>query len=90
MRPALMMDRDAVAAFLDEVFPQIHHGGPGPVVESVGPLSATMRLPYHERHLRPGGTVSGPTLAWLVDVSFYLLLLGKLNGFIIHRVLFSC
>ena len=25
------------------------------MVESVGPLSATMRLPYHERHLRPAG-----------------------------------
>jgi acyl-coenzyme A thioesterase PaaI-like protein len=28
-----VMSRDAVAAYLDEVFPQIHHGGPGPVVD---------------------------------------------------------
>ena len=38
-----------------------------------------MRLPADERHLRPGGTISGPTLMWLTDLSFYLLLLGRLG-----------
>ncbi|MGX7709260.1 PaaI family thioesterase [Methylobacterium sp. Gmos1] len=77
--PSLMMDRDAVAAFLDEVFPQIHHGGPGPVVESVGPLTATMRLPYHERHLRPGGTLSGPAMMGLADVALYVAILAQIG-----------
>jgi uncharacterized protein (TIGR00369 family) len=79
MPSALKMDRDAVAAFLDEVFPQIHHGGRGPVVESVGPLTATMRLPYHERHLRPGGTLSGPAMMGLADVALYVAILAQIG-----------
>ena len=31
------------------------------------------------RNLRPGGTVSGPTLMAMVDFGFYLLLLGRLG-----------
>jgi uncharacterized protein (TIGR00369 family) len=76
---ALKMDRDAVSAFLDEVFPQIHHGGPGPVIESVGPMTATMRLPYHERHLRPGGTLSGPAMMGLADVALYVAILAQIG-----------
>ncbi len=77
--PAPMMDRAAVSAFLDEMFPQIHHGGPGPVVESVGPMTATMRLPYHERHLRPGGTISGPAMMGLADVALYVAILAQIG-----------
>lgn len=79
MSPAPVMDRDAVAAFLDDVFPQIHHGGPGPVVEGVGPMSATLRLPYHERHLRPGGTISGPAMMGLADVALYVAILAQVG-----------
>lgn len=79
MPPEPVMSREAVCAFLDEVFPQIHHGGPGPVVEAVGPLSATMRLPYHERHLRPGGTISGPAMMGLADVALYVAVLASLG-----------
>ncbi|RVU14441.1 PaaI family thioesterase [Methylobacterium oryzihabitans] len=74
-----VMSRDAVAAYLDEVFPQIHHGGPGPVVAAVGPMSAVLRLPYHDRHVRPGGTLSGPAMMMLADVAFYVALLVQLG-----------
>ncbi|MEH3144218.1 MAG: PaaI family thioesterase [Methylobacterium frigidaeris] len=74
-----VMSRDAVAAYLDEVFPQIHHGGPGPVVVAVGPMTATLRLPYHDRHVRPGGTLSGPAMMMLADVAFYVALLAQLG-----------
>ncbi|WP_018259717.1 PaaI family thioesterase [Methylobacterium sp. WSM2598] len=74
-----VMSREAVIAYLDEVFPQIHHGGPGPVVESVGPLTASLRLPYHERHLRPGGTISGPAMMALADLALYAAILASLG-----------
>ena len=32
-----------------------------------------------EQHLRPGGTVSGPTLFTLADVAFYLLILSRIG-----------
>ena len=56
-------------AFLDEVFPQLHSGGRTYFVEEVGPMTARMRCDYHEKHLRPGGTISGPTMMALADVA---------------------
>ncbi|MEE2981481.1 MAG: PaaI family thioesterase [Pseudomonadota bacterium] len=35
-----------------------------------------MRLPSHDDHLRPGGTVSGPVMVALADVAVYALVLG--------------
>jgi uncharacterized protein (TIGR00369 family) len=74
-----LMSRDEIVAFLDEVFPQIHHGGPGARIEAVGPLTATLRLPYHERHLRPGGTISGPAMMALADLALYAAILANIG-----------
>ncbi len=65
-----------LAAFLDEVFPQIR----GEVALSfVAPMAAGMRLAVDERHLRPGGTVSGPAMFMLADVSFYAAVLAMIG-----------
>ena len=57
-----IMTKDELTAFLDREFPQLHLGGRSYFVDEVGPLSARMRMEYHERHLRPGGTISGPAM----------------------------
>ena len=36
-----------------------------------------MRLPSHDDHLRPGGTVSGPVMVALADVAVYALVLAR-------------
>lgn len=66
-------------AYLDEVFPQIHHGGRTYFVEEVGPMTARMRCDYHERHLRPGGTISGPTMMALADLALYVAILAQIG-----------
>ena len=71
-RMTTRMTAAAIEAYLDEVFPQIHHGGRSYFVEAVGPMTARMRCDYHERHLRPGGTVSGPTMMELADFAMYV------------------
>jgi uncharacterized protein (TIGR00369 family) len=38
-----------------------------------------MRLPSHDDHLRPGGTVSGPVMVALADVAVYALVLGLIG-----------
>jgi len=65
--------------FLDREFPQIHHGGRIYHVEAVGPLSARMRMDYHERHTRPGGTLSGPAMMTLADLTLYIAILAHLG-----------
>jgi uncharacterized protein (TIGR00369 family) len=68
-----------IEAYLDEVFPQLHHGGRTYFVEEVGPMTARMRCDYHERHLRPGGTVSGPTMMALADLALYVAVLAQIG-----------
>lgn len=75
----LVMSVAEVEAFLDREFPQIHDGGRAYFVDSLAPGEATMRLRAGERHLRPGGTVSGPTLFSLADLAAYVVILGHIG-----------
>jgi uncharacterized protein (TIGR00369 family) len=68
-----------IETFLEEVFPQLHHGGRTVVVESVGPMTASVRLLANERHLRPGGTISGPAMFMLADVGIYIVILAHIG-----------
>jgi uncharacterized protein (TIGR00369 family) len=38
-----------------------------------------VRLFYHELHLRPGGTISGPTLMGLADTVMYVMVLAMIG-----------
>ncbi len=71
------MNAAQLEAFLDEVFPQLHSGGRTYFVEEVGPMTARMRCDYHEKHLRPGGTISGPTMMALADLALYAAILAR-------------
>jgi uncharacterized protein (TIGR00369 family) len=73
-----VMTAEAVAAFWDEHFPQIQKSRDVSIV-SVSCGEAVMRLLPTERHLRPGGTVSGPTLVTLADVTAYAALLAHVG-----------
>ncbi|WP_201864455.1 PaaI family thioesterase [Microvirga soli] len=74
-----IMTRDELVAFLDREFPQIHMGGQTYFVDEVGPLSARMRMAYHERHIRPGGTISGPSMMALADLGLYVAILAHIG-----------
>jgi uncharacterized protein (TIGR00369 family) len=65
--------------FLETDFPQVHTDGKIFAVTDTGPGFATMRLDPNERHIRPGGTVSGPTLFALADVSAYIALIAHIG-----------
>ena len=77
--PALKMNAREVAEFLAQEFPQ----GFGPrsptQIESVGPGTARVRLAAGDRHLRPGGTVSGPAMMALCDAAMYVAILAAIG-----------
>jgi len=73
---ALAMDVAALTRFLDEVFPQVAEDF---VIEDVGEHTMRVRLKVTDKHLRPGGTVSGPTMFALADVSVYLAILAMIG-----------
>jgi uncharacterized protein (TIGR00369 family) len=72
----LKMTKNDLQRFLREVFPQVAEEF---VVEEVTPNAITMRLVVGERHLRPGGTVSGPSMFGLADVAAYLATLAMIG-----------
>ncbi len=72
----MAMGREALNEFLDRVFPQIA----GQVrVESLDEARLTARLAVDDQHLRPGGTVSGPAMFALADVTIYLAILARIG-----------
>jgi uncharacterized protein (TIGR00369 family) len=71
-----VMDAAALTAFLHSDFGQLAEDF---AVEKVGEEGLVLRLKVAERHLRPGGTVSGPTIFALVDVAMYLDLLSRIG-----------
>ena len=80
-----VMTRDEVEALLEREFPQLSQGGGLYQILDVGPLSARLRLDYHERNLRPGGTLSGPAMMALADLVLYVAVLANV-GPVTHAV----
>jgi uncharacterized protein (TIGR00369 family) len=48
-------------------------------VEEVGEMTARVRLPYHDRHLRPGETISGASLMTLADMAMYVAVMTMIG-----------
>lgn len=73
---APVMTIEELTVFMMREFPQV---APDVSIEALGPMTATMRLRCGEKHLRPGGTISGPSMALLADVTAYIALLGMIG-----------
>ena len=71
-----VMTEAELAAFLEREFPQVKGDF---AVERLTDTGIVMRLKVAERHLRPGGTVSGPNIFALADVAVYLALLARIG-----------
>ncbi|WP_439144095.1 PaaI family thioesterase [Planktotalea sp.] len=72
----LKMDVEALNDLMRSEFSQVANDF---VVQSVAPMEAIVRMPVNEEHLRPGGTISGPTMFALADVSMYLVVLAMIG-----------
>ena len=48
-------------------------------VDSVGSGTSTVRAPYQESFLRPGGTISGPVIMGLADYAMFVAILTKIG-----------
>ena len=72
----LKMSRDELTEFMQSHFPQVAGDF---AVEDVDADGITVRMHVSERNLRPGGTVSGPSMFSLADVSVYLAILSRIG-----------
>ncbi|WP_347140857.1 PaaI family thioesterase [Paracoccus sp. SSK6] len=72
----IVMDAQALNAFLAADFPQVA----GSIsVQSVAQDRLVARLRVEDQHLRPGGTVGGPTIFALADVAIYCAILSRIG-----------
>ena len=65
-----------LSAFMARAFPQAADDF---LVEHLTEDGIVMRLKVAEKHLRPGGTVSGPSIFGLADVAVYLAILSRIG-----------
>lgn len=47
--------------------------------ETIGDGAATVRMPYDDGKLRPGGTIIGPAMMGLADFAMYAALMGAIG-----------
>lgn len=73
---SLALNKEELSAYLQEIFPQVIQEY---AIEALDPEGVTMRLLVGAQHLRPGGTVSGPSMFALADVAVYAMVLSRLG-----------
>ncbi|MDN2564926.1 PaaI family thioesterase [Aquibium sp. A9E412] len=76
---APVMTAEEVNAFLKQVYPQLNEDFAAYEAVAVRPGGCTVRLNASERHLRPGNTVSGPSLFTLADIGGYVCVLSHIG-----------
>lgn len=73
------LGRDELTVLLRKEFPQLFAFDGAMLIEEAVPMRARVRLPFHERHLRPGGTVAGPAMFGLADCALYIAVLATIG-----------
>ncbi|MCB5411179.1 PaaI family thioesterase [Pseudogemmobacter sp. CC-YST710] len=70
------MDAPALSAFMAREFSQVADDFE---LGEVTPQGLRLWLKASEKHLRPGGTVSGPAMFALADIAVYLAILSRIG-----------
>src|SRR5579871_6095249 len=66
-------------AFLRTEFPQVFNGTSGLSIEEIWYGGARVRQAYRDAFIRPGGTISGPTMMTLADFAMYVAVLAAIG-----------
>ena len=77
--PRRTLTVEAVDRLIDEHFPGVHATGRWIRIESVADRTARCRLQPSPQSIRPGGTISGPAMFALADLTIYVALIGTLG-----------
>jgi len=75
----LVMTVGELERFLAAEFPQGVNPDSGLSIEAVWDGGCRVRQAFRELHVRPGGTISGPTMMALADFAMYVAVLGAIG-----------
>jgi uncharacterized protein (TIGR00369 family) len=73
------MSVEELYRFLAIEFPQVFHPDSGLSIEEVWHGGGRVRQAYQAQFIRPGGTISGPTMMALADFAMYVGLLASIG-----------
>jgi len=65
--------------FLLAEFPQVFHPDSGLAIEAVWERGCRVRQAFQQFSVRPGGTISGPTMMALADFAMYVAVLAAIG-----------
>ena len=68
-----------IVKLLTAEFPQAFFPGCGLSIERADYGDVRIRRAFHEDHLRPGGTISGPTMMELADFAMYVAVFSAIG-----------
>jgi uncharacterized protein (TIGR00369 family) len=73
------LTRKALQTLLRTEFPEMFNAESGYALEKLWHGGARVRRHFHPKSLRPGGTVSGPTIMALADFAMYVAVLSAVG-----------
>jgi uncharacterized protein (TIGR00369 family) len=73
---SIKMSAKEIMSLLTETFPQQAKNF---AIDELSESSLVVRHKIDDSHLRPGGTVSGPTMFSLADISLYILTMSRIG-----------
>jgi uncharacterized protein (TIGR00369 family) len=76
--PVVMTVKELERFLLAEL-PQVFHSDSGLAIEAVWERGCRVRQAFREISLRPGGTISGPTMMALADFAMYVAVLAAIG-----------
>ncbi len=74
-----VMQAEEIETYLAKIFPQAVSSKKTIFIEKLEPGRIVIRKETSDRDLRPGGTISGPTLFALADLSAYFVILAHIG-----------
>jgi len=77
--PAPALNAEEIGELLHEVFPQAFYPGCGLSIERVDHGDVRVRRAFDANFLRPGGTISGPTMMELADFAMYVAVFSAIG-----------
>ncbi len=76
---ASVMTVKELERFLAAEFPQVFHAHSGLSIEALWEGGCRVRQAFSEMSIRPGGTISGPTMMALADFAMYVAVLAAIG-----------
>jgi uncharacterized protein (TIGR00369 family) len=73
------LERQELTRLLTAEFPEMFNAESGYAIEKVWHGGAVVRRHFHNRSLRPGGTLSGATMMALADFAMYVAVLAAIG-----------